>query len=193
LSDPLVSRIGQALTARELGWAVAGGWAIDLFLRRVTRKHADVDIAVWRDEHEHLRDALPDWRFSIAESGQLRPWPPGTLLAPPLHELHATTADEQSSVEFLLNDRRDGAWLYRRDPAIRLPLADAILRDGPLYFLAPEIVLLYKSKSPRATDEADFRNALPRLSNGSRTWLASALVRADAAHPWLAPLRETEE
>src|SRR5690242_8731579 len=97
--DPLVSRIGQALAARELGWAVAGGWAIDLFLGRVTRQHADVDIAVWRDEHERLREALPEWRFSIADSGKLLPWPPGVLLAPPLHEIHATSADEKYSVE----------------------------------------------------------------------------------------------
>ena len=193
LIDQLIVRIGEALTARELGWAVAGGWAIDLFLGRLTRQHADIDIAVWRDEHERLRDALPGWRFSIADSGQLRPWPAGTPLAPPLHELHAISADEKSSVEFLLNDRRDGAWLYRRDHAIRLALADAIQRDGPLPFLAPEIVLLYKSKSPRATDDADFRSTLPRLSTGARQWLAGALARADAAHPWLAPLRETKE
>ena len=191
--DPLVARVGEALSARELGWAVAGGWAIDLFIGRLTRQHADVDIAVWRDEQEHLRTALPDWGFSIADSGQLRPWPSGTLLAPPLHELHAISADEKSSVEFLLNDRRDGSWLYRRDHSIRLALAEAIQRDGPLPFLAPEIVLLYKSKSPRATDDADLRSTLPRLSTSARQWLAGALARADAAHPWLAPLRETEE
>jgi len=183
----------DALRGCPAGWAVAGGWAIDVFLGRSTRPHADVDIAVWRDEHEHLRTALPDWRFSIADSGQLRPWPAGTLLAPPLHELHAISADEKSSVELLLNDRRDGSWLYRRDHTIRLALADAIQRDGPLPFLAPEIVLLYKSKSPRATDDADFRHVLPRLSSGARQWLADALARADAAHPWLAPFRETEE
>jgi len=75
LIDPLVSRIGEALSARELGWAVAGGWAIDLYLGRVTRQHADVDIAVWRDEQLRLREALPEWRFSIADSGQLRTSP----------------------------------------------------------------------------------------------------------------------
>ena len=60
-------------------------------------------------------------------------------------------------------------------------------------FLAPEIVLLYKSKAPRATDEADFHNTLPRLSDVARRWLTVALAHADRAHPWIAPLRETEE
>lgn len=188
--DPRILRIGGALTAHDVGWAIAGGWAIDLFLDRVTRSHADVDIAVWRDQHQRLRDALPGWRFSIADSGKLRPWLPETVLAPPLHELHALSADQESSIEFLLNDRRDGAWLYRRDPEIRLALSDAIQQKGPLYFLAPEIVLLYKSKAPRATDEADFHNALPRLSQVARDWLADAIAQADTTHPWLATLRQ---
>jgi hypothetical protein len=188
-ADPLISRIGEALTAREIGWAVAGGWAIDLFLGRVTRPHADVDVAVWRDQHQQLREALPQWRFSIADAGQLRPWLPGTLIAPPLHELHARGVDDRSSVEFLLNDRRDGMWLYRRNPAVRLPLRDAVLHAGPSHFLAPEIVLLYKSKQPRATDEADFLNTLPRLSTNARKWLAEGIALMDADHPWVARLR----
>lgn len=190
--DPLATRIGDALTAREIGWAIAGGWAIDLFLDRVTRPHADVDIAVWRDEHLQLRDVLPGWHFSIADAGELRPWVPGTLIAPPLHELQAISADEQSRVEFLLNERREGSWLFRRKPEICLALSSAVRHDGPLPHLAPEIVLLYKSKAPRATDEADFHNALPRLTRVARQWLAEALACVDTAHPWLATLRETE-
>lgn len=192
-TDPLVSRVGEALTAHKLGWAVAGGWAIDLFLGRLTRSHADVDVAVWRDEQQHLREALPGWRLSIVDAGELRPWLPGTLIAPPIHELHAVSADEKSTVEFLLNDRHDGEWLYRRNPEIRLRLSDAIRHEGPLSVLAPEIVLLYKSKAPRATDEADFHNTMPRLSEAAREWLADAIARADTAHPWLATLRDAAE
>ena len=190
--DPLISLIGEALTAYHVGWAIAGGWAIDLFLGQITRSHADVDVAVWRDEQQRLREAFPGWRFSIADAGELRPWPSGTLVAPPIHELHALSADEKSTVEFLLNDRRDGEWLYRRNPEIRLGLADAIRHEGPWSVLAPEIVLLYKSKAPRATDEADFHSALPRLSEAAREWLADAIARADASHPWLARLHDTE-
>jgi aminoglycoside-2''-adenylyltransferase len=191
--DPLIPRIGEALTAREIGWAVAGGWAIDLFLGRVTRPHADVDLAVWRDQHQQLREAMPRWHFSIADAGQLRPWLPGTLVAPPLHEIHATSVDDRSRVEFLLNDRREGMWLYRRNPNVRLPLADAVLDARSTPFLAPEIVLLYKSKEPRATDEADFHNALPQLSTNARQWLSEALSLTNASHPWLAMLRASKD
>ncbi|HKN68115.1 MAG TPA: hypothetical protein VJW73_17645 [Gemmatimonadaceae bacterium] len=187
--DPLIPRIGEALTALEIGWAVAGGWAIDLFLGRVTRPHADVDLVVWRDQHQQLREALPGWRFSIADAGQLRPWLPATVLAPPLHEIHARSLGDRSAVEFLLNDRRDGMWLYRRNPDVRLPLPNAVLDAGASPFLAPEIVLLYKSKQPRTTDEADFHNTLPHLSTNARKWLAEALSLTSADHPWIATLR----
>jgi hypothetical protein len=43
-------------------------------------------------------------------------------------------------------------------------------------FLAPEIVLLYKSKAPRPTDEADFRVALPALTTEQRDWLRLAIA-----------------
>jgi hypothetical protein len=190
--DPVITRVGTALTGRGVGWAIAGGWAIDLFLGRLTRTHADVDIAVWRDEQTQLREALPDWVFSIADSGEPRPWAPGTLVAAPLHELHAAHPESQGHVEFLLNDREGDQWIYRRNPNIRLALSKAIWSEGMLPCLAPVVVLLYKSKAPRAHDEADFRNVLPRLSNVARRWLITALTRTNPAHSWLAPLRDAE-
>jgi putative ABC transport system permease protein len=36
-------------------WFVAGGWALDLFLGRVTRPHHDVDIALFREDQRQLR------------------------------------------------------------------------------------------------------------------------------------------
>jgi hypothetical protein len=128
----------------------------------------------------------------VVVSGRLYPWTPGEIIELPLHELHAHNSDGQQTVEFLLNDRENGAWIYRRDPTIRRPLSDTIRRDGSLRFLAPEVVLLYKSKAPRATDEEDFHNALPDFSGDARTWLIEALARVDSAHPWLEPLRVTE-
>src|SRR5436309_70078 len=114
------------MTERGLGWAIAGGWAIDLFLGRLTRTHDDVDIAVWRDEQQQLREALPEWVFSVADSGQLRPWTPGTIIAAPLHELHAANPTAGQHVEFLLNDRDSVDWIYRRNPSVRLALSKVI-------------------------------------------------------------------
>jgi hypothetical protein len=45
---------------QEVGcrWGVAGGWALDLFLDRVTRKHEDIEIAVFREDQFILREYL---------------------------------------------------------------------------------------------------------------------------------------
>jgi hypothetical protein len=187
--DPLLLRVGALLSRADVEWAAAGGWAIDLFLGRVTRPHHDVDLAMWRDQQRAVRIALPDWEFSIADSGLLRPWRHDEQIDLPLHELHARGPDGRS-VEFLLNDRARGAWIYRRDERIGLPITRAIRHAAAAPFLVPEIVLLYKSKSPRAIDNEDFRSAAPHLSLDARAWLADALARNHRSHPWLEHLRE---
>ena len=72
-------------------WAIAGGWAIDLFLGRSTRAHADVDIAVFRDQQAELRATFSTFEFRLAIDGQLVDWERGRVLELPLHEIHATS------------------------------------------------------------------------------------------------------
>jgi len=165
-------------------WAIAGGWAIDLWLGRQTRTHADVDIAVFRDEQSLLRSTFQDWQFSKAADGKLLPWPRDEVLRLPDHEIHASTANGMK-VELLLNERRDDVWLFRRGASIELSMARAFRRRQSVPVLAPEIVLLYKSKNPRATDDDDFAAALPSLDDESRAWLRSALTRTDGPRRWL--------
>ena len=169
-------------------WAVAGGWAIDLALGVVTRVHADVDLAVFRDDQRVLREHLADWRWEYVDDGVLVPWSSDQWLALPVHELYATST-AGSRIEILLNERDGDDWVFRRDPRVRLPLARAIVTSSSgLPALAPEVVLLYKSKDPRAMDEADFAAAAPRLDASARQWLRDALGECYGEHPWRAAL-----
>jgi hypothetical protein len=168
-------------------WAIAGGWAIDLWLGRQTRTHADVDIAIFRDEQSLLRATFADWQFSRVVDGKLQPWPRGEVLRLPEHEIHASTPNG-TKVELLLNERRDDVWLFRRDTAVELPMGRVVRRPQNVPALAPEIVLLYKSKNPRATDDDDFAAALPSLDDVARGWLKSALTRTAGYHQWLQKL-----
>lgn len=177
-------RVGALLTAGGVEWAAAGGWAIDLFLDRVTRHHNDLDIVIWRDQQLMLPQALAGWNLRVAHSGQLRSWPRGQFLERPLHELHAQHPNG-ARVEFLLNDRALGMWIFRRDLRIRRPETAVIRQRKSIPFLAPEVVLLYKSKAPRPIDEEDFRNAAPHLCSDARAWLIDALDRTGAAGLWL--------
>jgi len=169
----------ELLTANGIPWAVAGGWALDLFLGRETRDHADLDLAVWRvDQHKLQAAAAPDWELQVADDGALRPWSGGEWLSLPIHEIHARRVRHPgTSLELLLNERDDTAWIYRRDPEVRRDLGRAILERDGIPFLAPEIVLLYKSKAPRLTDESDLRVALPALTAEQRQWLRLAIAR----------------
>ena len=183
LPTPL-TRVVAALQGYAGGWAVAGGWAIDLALDSVRREHADVDIAVWREDQWRLREHLSDWTWEYADDGTLTPWEHDVWLVLPLHELYATDP-EGRKLELLLNERDGTDWVFRRDPRVRLPLAQAIVSSpSGLPVLAPEIVLLYKSKEPRLHDEADFAAALPRLGPSAREWLAASLECCSRGHPW---------
>ena len=183
----------ELLTANDIPWAVAGGWALDLFLGHLTREHADLDLAMWRADQRKLQAAAaPDWEIQVADDGALRPWPAGEWLSLPLHELHAHRVRHAgASIELLLNERDDTAWIYRRDAVTRRDLDRAILTRDRIPFLAPEIVLLYKSKTPRLTDEADFHVALPSLTAEQREWLRLAITRSSADHSWVKELGRT--
>ncbi|HEX6985107.1 MAG TPA: hypothetical protein VF170_07000 [Planctomycetaceae bacterium] len=185
--DEAVRLVRPLMTGFGAPWGVAGGWAIDLFLGRMTRPHRDMELAIFRPDQSLLRRHLPGWRFEKVVGGRREPWSSEEILSLPVHELHARSAAEPTcEVEFLLNERDADDWVFRRNPAVVLPLERAFLRSAcGLPALAPEIVLLFKAKSPRPKDEADFRSACGVMSPASRRWLRAALGVCHPDHPWL--------
>lgn len=168
-------------------WCVAGGWAIDLYLGRVTRSHGDVELAIFRQDQSLLHTHFSDWRFGKVAAGHLTDWVSGEYLSPPIHEIHArTNTGPPLSLEFLLNDRVADAWAFRRNLSVTLPLDQAIRRghaDFPI--LNPGIVLLFKAKNSREKDELDSQATLNALSQDDRRWLRSALLVCHPGHPWI--------
>jgi hypothetical protein len=172
-------------------WAVAGGWALDLFLGRVTRPRADLELAIFREDQLHLRRHLLAWACEKVVDGRREIWNPDETLLSPVHEIHTRLDGEPAyALEFLLNERAGGSsWAFRRNPAVTLAVGRAILPAGAdVPVLAPEIVLLFKAKSPRVNDEQDFRAALPALDASRRRWLIEALERCHPGHRWMTAL-----
>ena len=171
-------------------WCVGGGWALDLFVGRVLRRHADVDLVLFRHNQACLHEQFPVWTFRQVVDGNRVDWPVDDYLLPPVHEIHARgPGDSRRSLEFLLNERDDKHWRFRRNPLVVLPLDRLILRSGVgLPALCPEVVLLYKAKAPRRTDESDFQAICPSLDEERRLWLRAALHVCHAGHPWIASL-----
>jgi hypothetical protein len=171
-------------------WWVAGGWAIDLYLGRVTRGHVDVDVGIPRRDAPSVLGALAAWEFFEAKDGALTRLPSGT---PPRSDVHSLWGRRIGSSAWeleLMLDCADGEhWFYRRAPRIRRPFAEILCRaEGGLRYLAPEIQLLYKSKRVRPRDDEDFRSAVPKLAAPAREWLRAALAIAQPGHRWIAEL-----
>lgn len=175
-------------------WLFSSGWALDLFLGRVTRVHHDIDVVVPRTAIwplKHYLNAL-GWRFVLPLDGRLEPWPPESRREPDI-QLHAHK--DGAIIDVLLTEMDGETWHYRRDPRITCPAAQAYRTTASgLPYLAPELVLLFKSKNtshpqaPRPQDEEDFENVSPRLSRKQRTWLREALSLTDPNHGWLEAL-----
>jgi hypothetical protein len=172
-------------------WWVAGGWAIDLFLGRTTRPHGDVDLALPRTDALKLQLRLAGWRqYAVDPPGAVRPWKPGEVLLPPIRDLWCSRHADCWEMQLMLEDVTDGIWTYRRDPRIKLPVAEILETNAEgLRYLRPEIELLFKARDLRPKDEADFTAVLPALDRGRRDRLRDMLVLGyPDGHRWLAPL-----
>ena len=188
-----VQRVAQELTGFDHPWYIASGWAIDLHLRQVTRVHHDVDVVVDRADQLALRQHLTDrgWKFVTPLNGKLEPWPPHMRLEQPRHQFHAHR--DGAFIDFLLTDFQPGLWRYRRNPIIvRAQEQMSLVSADGLPYLAPELVLLFKSKNTsakeRGKDHTDFRNVVAHLDPEPRAWLRWALVATAPDHSWLKQL-----
>jgi len=188
LSLPELSDVMRGATFR---WCLAGGLAVDCALGRTTREHDDLDIAVFRREENSVRDWFAAWELwgaGCSGSGLDR-LDSAKPLRRDLHEIWCRRLpDEPWRLELLIEESSADEWLYRRNHRITLPFAAVICEIQGLPVMALEAVLLYKAKSPRDRDLADFNAALPQLTAPQRGWLKMALFEAHPGCRWLAEL-----
>jgi hypothetical protein len=185
-------RLKQLCTpnGRPVRWAVAAGWALDLFLGRVTREHEDLEIVVLNDDVPSVLEAFrePDWQWRVPMPGWLHP-----LRSSAYDETHQTWLWSHAANAFVLDMFRDehegGTWICRRDRNLSMPWTQASHAvAGQVPFLVPEIVLLFKAKHARAKDLQDLTQTLPALETTQRDWLRDAIALVHPGHDWLALL-----
>lgn len=168
-------------------WFFCGGTALDLFMGKPLRTRHDVDMGILRDEQDLLPKHFPG--VDIYWVSPKTRWQ-GERLELPVHELYVHIPGEP--LEVLLNEATERDWVYRRDARITRPLHKAILTNetmGGVPYLAPEIVLLYKSKHMRERDIFDFNAVKAELFKDQRDWLKQSLDLVYlGAHPWSAEL-----
>jgi Aminoglycoside-2''-adenylyltransferase len=138
--------VHELLSGLPIRWWVAGGWALDV---DGALPHSDIDVAVLRPEHELLREYLSDWDLRIAHKGALRAWTGGTV-GPPENAVWARpTAADAWQIDFKIEPVEGDQWLYRRDPAIRVPVAELGGTVDGIPFLSPAVAQLYRDQVGR--------------------------------------------
>lgn len=194
--EPLaIPEIEMLFKKLKAPWIIAGGWAIDLFLGKQTRKHSDVDILVDRKDQLAMQELLKDWDVWVSDPpGTLRPLKQGEYCAKGIQDIWVRkTPTHAWQFQIMLFDTESGNWIFKRDDSVRRQLQTVFLENqNGTKFLSPEIQLLYKSKSIRDKDELDFRNAIGSLSDDQKTWLFSALTKVyQGHHPWLSVIKSS--
>jgi hypothetical protein len=174
-------------SSASVHWWIAGGWALDLFLGRQTREHGDLDIGVLRRDSAQLLSALSNWEVFEAQNGALSRLRYGAAPRQDVNSLWCRPAGSVLWAVEVLLDASDGqVWEFRRQPQVRRPLSELTRQTAlGIPYLAPEVQLLYKARSPRPRDADDFRQVAPQLDAPARKWLQEALRMTDPAHTWL--------
>jgi len=182
--------VRDAFAGFDAPWFFCGGTALDLFLGRAIRPRHDIDTGVLRLHQQKLFHHFGAEQLFYVENKQLHAWN-GKELSLPIHELYleggAFTA--KNKLEILLSESDGDDWIYRRDPTLKMPITAVVLHHEGVPYLAPELVLLFKSKHMRPQDETDFVAILPSLGAKRRRWLADALHRTAPEHVWLPALK----
>lgn len=57
--------VSAIMEGYRLPWFFSGGWAIDLALGRLTRRHDDVDICVFRENVKEFIEFFTEWNIQV--------------------------------------------------------------------------------------------------------------------------------
>src|SRR5690349_16504078 len=88
LHDELL-RVVARMRSFPAAWWIAGGWAIDLFLGRVTREHSDLEIGIWRDDQPKIQSIFPERKWAKVVEKSWEPWRSEEHLEPPVFQIKA--------------------------------------------------------------------------------------------------------
>ncbi|MCA0454324.1 MAG: amino acid transporter [Chloroflexi bacterium] len=146
----------QPLTVKEVcdlfdgapfQWTVAGGYAIELFIGKSIRGHADTDVLIFRDEQLKAQTWLKDWRLYAADPpGTLRLWHVGEYLPASINDvwIHHKTVDAWQ-MQFMISEVEGEEWVSKRSPLIRGKRDDLIIHYQGIPCIGAEVQLLYKA------------------------------------------------
>lgn len=212
---PLIAATQELPEPGGFDTAICGGFALELFLNQTVRTHADVDVSAWWEERDSiivymqrlgwqvfelcgggLAHRITDVAHQFKSRRNIFCMTDGsdkvTLSETGRQDMFRVAFDPRGPdgltfVEFLFNRKQNGHFLYARSETVTLPLERAVLVRGGIRYLAPELVLLYKSSDPdRPGYQLDCHAAIAAMSASQRHWLHAALtILYPCGHRWL--------
>lgn len=197
----------------DIQYAICGGSAIDIFVGYKTRPHKDLDVAVFYHDRDKIIQYMLNDHWTIYEpcggellhkinniEEQLRIksniWclkqdNPHYMFIEKEKNMFTVSFDgsEQTKldfIEYLFNKHDDTHFLYARNNNVKRELKRAIMKTKGINYLAPELVLLYKSTSMNNENQHDFKHTLPKMNENQRIWLKNALqFMYPNGHEWI--------
>lgn len=212
---PLVLETDGLLQSGPFDYGFCGGYAIELFVEHGVRNHEDIDVAVFWDQRNEVIQYMQSqgWLvYEVCDGGLIHHITDLDYQFYVRRNLFCTTPESQrlvlhstnepdiffvdfpstpqkqlDFVEFLFNHRSSTHFLYARNQSIQRELYKSFLYAGHIPYLAPELVLLYKSTSiDRPGYQADYEHAFPYMSLEQKEWLNDALRQMNpTGHPWI--------
>lgn len=211
----LFNEISEHLSGMDVEWYLCGGFAIDAYLGNITRKHKDIDITVSFNDMKECIQYLKSKGWEIdAPVGNQRLVPVEFALQH--SELNFDNiwcykkgADfiitekvdgpfkymkfidrEQTKLDFIeviFNKIENGIFYYQKNHDITLDIDSAFIKRGEVSILAPEIVLLYKSRNYENRDyQHDFDMVINKLDKERYDWFINAMNTAyPQGHIWI--------
>jgi hypothetical protein len=210
----LIIKFNEFLKNIGIDYAICGGHAIDLFLGKKMRPHKDLDAVVyWEDRDQIIQYMInsgwdvyepcgTDYLHKINNIYNQKRIKSNIWCVKPENSHYKFTEKEKDmfSVEFdnleqmeldyieiLFNSRKNNEFIYARNHDIRIKMDEAILMSGNIPFLAPEVVLLYKSKYPFVQEnQLDFENTIHKMNVDQLKWFKTSLENEyTKEHEWL--------
>lgn len=206
--DQLITAAKNFLSNAKICWAVCGGYALDLFLDRTMRVHSDIDICVFENDRDTIMRYMlkNNWRvYEFRGQGKVRPldgaspsdvgrnlmcingecdfvkFYPSEDVGLLYHQFLHVGIRTFNYIEFLFNQTDKNSLVFDEAKNIHRDLSKAILFNGSIPYLAPEIALLYKSsQAEREAYQYDFEQTYPQMSYEQKEWFSKSL---DALYP----------
>ena len=177
--------VAQLLAGTSARWWLSGGVALERWLGRKVRDHANIDVSTTAADLAALVDSLPDRYSAWAPAGDgVIPW----AEASPDADLQPVRIRDDESGAWVLQvnveDGTDRVWVYRRDARLQLPWDRAVLDVDGIPTGAPEVQLVFKALRPRPQDDLDKDAVLPALSDEARAWYERAILSIHPHSSW---------